>query len=162
MGWKCCSKLVHVQAESLPVAILSQSRVFICHVVHFIRASQFDIMGRDRKKRQRPNEQPHVSIPQMFMPQMMSMQTPSPGTPMAMQSQTLPPQEDEDSSSSDVSLETAAARKRQDKADLKQLQSGSTYFSELPKKRLQRFAQAIDPEVFDFVSTGESGVLLSM
>ena len=111
-------------------------------------------MPRDKKRaRTQSAQQPHVSIPQMFMPQMMPMQSQS-HLPMQV-TQTLPPdpQDDNDSSSSDESLETAAARRKQEQQDQKQLTSSSTYFCELPKKRLQRFAQAVDGELFDLVST---------
>ena len=106
----------------------------------------------------------------MFMPQVLPMQSQFPGAmnmspQVVQQNQTqIVPQHDsdDDESSSSDSLATMAAKKKQDKLDAKQLSSGLTYFGELPKKRLQRFAQSVDPEHFDFICTGESGVLLSM
>ena len=101
----------------------------------------------------------------MFMPQVVPMPTQfqGPTQPQAMQTQIVPRRDDsDDDSSSSDSLATAAAKKKQEKLDHKQLTNSSTFFGELPKKRLQRFAQSIDPENFDLICTGESGVLLSM
>ena len=104
----------------------------------------------------------------MFMPQMLPMQSQLPGTPVNMppqvvqqnQTQIVPQHDsDDDESSSSENLATMAAKKKQEKLDAKQLTIGHTYFGELPKKRLQRFAQSIDPENFDLICTGESGVL---
>ena len=122
-------------------------------------------MPRDKKRRRSHGHHdklpPHVTIPQMFMPQVLPMQT-QPQPQGIMPPQNLPRHDSDDDSSSSESLATLAAKKKQEKLDAKQLTMGSTYFGELPKKRLQRFAQSIDPEHFDVICTGESGVLLSM
>ena len=121
-------------------------------------------MPRDKKRRRSHDHHdklpPHVTIPQMFMPQVLPMQT-QPQSQVAMPPQAVQTQNDsdDDASSSSESLATMAAKKKQYKLYAKQLTIGQTYFGELPKKRLQRFAQSIDPEHFDLICTGESGVL---